>query len=441
MNDNDSPQLTASTTTAPGPESDSVFITERELEIFRAAQKECLGCAALLKATVTSERGHHIPAKAMERYMANHLDMVRGAEQRGEHVELVPPRPQEGTPAPQPGGDPLAAAGIRIKATKTAPKKAGKTPRDVWEVYCPGAYDDLMRDLGARYYAGRWSFFKGDPTDTIRKELATYEPTSFADRVAAKNDRSLARAERRHEHAEKARDRADASFGRADRISQRFEFGQPILLGHHSERGARRDQARMHAGMQKGVEETRLAELHESRARGSERRVERQENLSYLQNRVEEAERTLRDIARKLDGTSNNGVAYGKPATGAWRDQLLRQLKETTEQLTYWKGRIAEKGGVTLGPGNVKVGDYVLYHGRWQPVRRVNKKTVSLPHFIGKVSGEEFTWTVRYADLHGHRTAEAMATAQDGESRAAPNAPTPGGDDAAVAPPPPEGSS
>ena len=73
-----------------------------------------------------------------------------------------------------------------------------------------------------------------------------------AERRADRQDRIDGRADR-------LRDEASAQLRRADQISERFAGGQPILVGHHSERGARRDHARMDTAMRKGVALSREA--------------------------------------------------------------------------------------------------------------------------------------------------------------------------------------
>lgn len=67
--------------------------------------------------------------------------------------------------------------------------------------------------------------------------------------------KQAARKARLERAAALAGDRATAAFNRAHAIGGRFEFGQPILVGHHSERRARRDQERMHRAGARGVEE------------------------------------------------------------------------------------------------------------------------------------------------------------------------------------------
>jgi len=90
-----------------------------------------------------------------------------------------------------------------------------------------------------------------------------------------RRERLEAKVEKRGEWAGKARARSDARFDAARAIGDRIPMGQPILVGHHSERHARRDIARIDANMSKGVEEYKLAEHHASKARGLAVQLER----------------------------------------------------------------------------------------------------------------------------------------------------------------------
>jgi hypothetical protein len=83
------------------------------------------------------------------------------------------------------------------------------------------------------------------------------------------------RLEKRREWADKAAGRAAAACDTAHRIGERFEMGQPILVGHHSEAKARRDQGRMDSCMHQAVENTDKARHHESKATNLEAALER----------------------------------------------------------------------------------------------------------------------------------------------------------------------
>lgn len=81
--------------------------------------------------------------------------------------------------------------------------------------------------------------------------------------------------QRRTEWAAKATARSESRFSRARSIGDSIPFGQPILVGHHSERRARADANRIHSNLTKAVEESNLAEHHEQRAAGIAAQLER----------------------------------------------------------------------------------------------------------------------------------------------------------------------
>lgn len=90
-----------------------------------------------------------------------------------------------------------------------------------------------------------------------------------------RRERLERKLEKRREWAEKAEQRSGAAFDAARKLSAQIPFGQPILVGHHSERHARRDAERIFSGMGKGVEQAKLAEHHENKADGLERALDR----------------------------------------------------------------------------------------------------------------------------------------------------------------------
>jgi hypothetical protein len=80
--------------------------------------------------------------------------------------------------------------------------------------------------------------------------------------------------EKRQEWADKANARSAAALDNARQMTEHIPLGQPILVGHYSEAGHRRTMERCAAQMDKGVEEYRRAEYHESKANGLERYLE-----------------------------------------------------------------------------------------------------------------------------------------------------------------------
>jgi hypothetical protein len=79
-------------------------------------------------------------------------------------------------------------------------------------------------------------------------------------------ERREAKAERLREWADKRELRADAARERADRLSGMIPMGQPILVGHHSEKRHRKDLDRIQGGTIAAIENGRKAESFRSRA-------------------------------------------------------------------------------------------------------------------------------------------------------------------------------
>lgn len=82
---------------------------------------------------------------------------------------------------------------------------------------------------------------------------------SYEMKLDAKRQRLLERAEK-HRHI------SEASFQRVERICSMIPLGQPILVGHHSEKHHRADINRMNNGMRKGIDEEKYANHLEARA-------------------------------------------------------------------------------------------------------------------------------------------------------------------------------
>jgi hypothetical protein len=94
-------------------------------------------------------------------------------------------------------------------------------------------------------------------------ETSVRSPSVFARKRAA-------RAERMRTRAARLRTEAEGAFAREHAMGNRFSMGQPILVGHHSERRHRRDLARMDALRKKGLTLAKEAQGLEHRATSAE---------------------------------------------------------------------------------------------------------------------------------------------------------------------------
>lgn len=79
-------------------------------------------------------------------------------------------------------------------------------------------------------------------------------------------ERRMKRAEKLREWSESNAAKSDQKYEAVQQISEGIPFGQPILVGHHSERRHRRDIDRMQSGMSASVELERKAQVQASKA-------------------------------------------------------------------------------------------------------------------------------------------------------------------------------
>lgn len=158
-------------------------------------------------------------------------------------------------------------------------------------------YKDAIKALGMRWSRRAQLWYKvksrGMPTARInvyeaKRKLedagATVaidvEEATDEEAAAAKADHLHERAAVASERAEKAREAAQAAYERSGSIVGQIPLGQPILVGHHSEKRHRRDIERSHRAMDKIVEEQRKAELLQSRAENLEAEARKFEALA-----------------------------------------------------------------------------------------------------------------------------------------------------------------
>lgn len=249
-------------------------------------------------------------------------------------------------------------------------------------------------------------------------------------------ERAEERADRFEEYGENAAGRSHAAWQRADQIGERFAGGQPILVGHHSERGARRDQQRMDDAMRRSIAEDDKAGHWAERAEAAGKYQARRENARTTLRRIQGLEREERSWQAALDGTRGSRTLHGDqdeyvPASGRYRERVLAELAQIREQLTYWRGHVEKRkaeGVRVWSPADFKPGDYASSLWGWCEVIKVNAKSLTIPDTLGmrdgiisradheayaKAHGWEraYTRTVPYDKITGHATADEAAHA------------------------------
>lgn len=120
-------------------------------------------------------------------------------------------------------------------------------------------------------------------------------------------ERRVQKAERLTEWADKRRKKSAAAFSAALAIGDMIPMGQPILVGHHSEKRHRRDISRIDRAMGAGVEHNKTADRMESRAENIERALDQ----SIYDDDPDAIERLEAKLA-KLEAQRKQYKAYNK---------------------------------------------------------------------------------------------------------------------------------
>jgi Domain of unknown function (DUF3560) len=256
-------------------------------------------------------------------------------------------------------------------------------------------------------------------------EISEDERRSFAEAEAERYERAEDRAGRMAQHAASATARSDAAYGRARRIGEMIPFGQPILVGHHSEGRHRRDIARIDQGMRTSIAEADKAEHFADRAQAAENYRASRENVPTTLRRIAKLEadlrRVQRGIAGRTDYVSDDQGGYKltliKPS-GNYLARLESRAADLAEQIAYWREHVkaAESEGVKVwGPADFTKGDFVRTRWEWAEVTRVNPKSVTIPWDLNlraeviRGSDTEGRRPWSYDEVRGRKSAEEMA--------------------------------
>ena len=228
-------------------------------------------------------------------------------------------------------------------------------------------------------------------------------------------DRASERAERFEDYSEKrTRDARNAEQGVA-RIADNIPLGQPILVGHHSEKRARKDAERIEAGMRRTIRMWETAGYWTRRAKGAIRAAKYKERPDVRHRRIKRLEADHRKVVKQqttaaaalafwnsADLTHERarllaGNGYGVPwgtydaltkgemtadeARQIARDihdaqapRIARWIAHYENRLAYERAMLDESGGLAADKWNLEPGGRVLGRFGWCVIERVNRR-------------------------------------------------------------------
>jgi hypothetical protein len=251
-------------------------------------------------------------------------------------------------------------------------------------------------------------------------------------------ERAEQRAERFEDYRERRTDDAHRAHQAVTAIADNIPLGQPILVGHHSERHARRDAERIENGMRRavrlwdtaqywkyraasairnakykelpGVRHRRIKDL-EADKRSHERNIQQAQQRAAMWQTWKDSEDRNPEIALKIANASCSYEAYTALRTGTKTALEVcegaigscarivataeRWIQHIENRLAYERAMLDEQGGDRAGRWDVQVGGRVLVGGEWLVVLRVNKSAGSV-NSVTTSAPAHVTWTKQW---------------------------------------------
>ncbi|MCX4152342.1 MULTISPECIES: DUF3560 domain-containing protein [Paraburkholderia] len=235
-------------------------------------------------------------------------------------------------------------------------------------------------------------------------------------------ERAEERADRFEDYSGKRASEAHAAREAVQTIAGRIPEGQPILVGHHSERRARRDAERIENGMRRAVNLWETSGYWAERAKGALRHAKYKEQPGVRHRRMKGLEADRRKYQREIDTAEKFAKLWkadpltlekakaiaqydhiyfreeGKETSTSIyeilsrenadveqvRERVLRAHARTIawygrwaahvdNRLEYERAMLGESGGLVTDNADIVVGGTVLIGGEWYVVNRVNK--------------------------------------------------------------------
>jgi hypothetical protein len=190
-------------------------------------------------------------------------------------------------------------------------------------------YASTRLDAGTYARVRGAGFIWAPKQDLFVAPMWTPERAELCEELAGEigdEDTSLVeRAEQRAERFDDYSDKRTADSARATdtvrRITDGIPFGQPILVGHHSERHARKDAERIENGMRKAVKMWETAKYWTDRAAGALRHAKYKELPGVRARRIKGIEAAERKVQRTM---KENALYLAGFQRAANREEVLR---------------------------------------------------------------------------------------------------------------------
>jgi hypothetical protein len=189
----------------------------------------------------------------------------------------------------------------------------------------------------------------------------------------------VAKAENAEFRASKHEEKADSHFDASHKIVDQIPFGQPILVGHHSEKAHRHAIERSDSHMRHGVEEHKIAENLQDKA-DYYKKMAKGESPGLIYRRIQKLEADKRKMERELAaGQTREGTLYysGNISEGR-KQEIKRWIDHYDSRLKIEHEKYKASGGIATDTQQFKPGDIVFTRHGIGKIATISEKTARI---------------------------------------------------------------
>lgn len=269
-----------------------------------------------------------------------------------------------------------------------------------------------VREAGFKW-APKQEIFVAPMWTPEREDLLIELCGEIGDEDTSLMERQEQRAERFEEYSDNRRAEAEAAHRAVHAIADGIPFGQPILVGHHSEKHARRDAEKIENGMRKAVKMWEISTYWTQRAASAIRHAKYKELPAVRARRIKGLESDIRVYRAKFTPEPKQPAIlqqrWNDPADapkvphvwcaphggrgGSWvpvsalpalAKYYSRWIQHCENRLEYERAMLADSGGTVADRTRPEVGGACQcwaspgYGKGWSYIRKVNKVSVTI---------------------------------------------------------------
>jgi phospholipid N-methyltransferase len=226
-------------------------------------------------------------------------------------------------------------------------------------------------------------------------------PTGIEYEDGGECDYSSERPERLRNAAARAESRSEVAYERSNALVQDIPLGQPVLVGHHSQRAHEKTLERARNAMNQSVEEQKKSEWLEQKAASSARHQSHKEQPDVIARRIKRLKGEItsikndrqRSIERVIWDVRNKSITTEEAKEKIAKIKVARQdiVEQIEAEIKENEDRLQEAGGLVADHLTIEVGDVIM--GRWQgrsQVEKINKRNGEITSYTCKPLSD--TW-------------------------------------------------